>query len=115
MSKLAHSNDETMAWIEENCEPGPDPEDICDHDEYDVDWEGRATCARCHANWWLTSDEHAKYIDEEARWAEAYDAMQRRENSWWWRAWVWLQRWRPKPKPKYGFAQRDSLDDEIPF
>lgn len=95
---------------------GPDygDEPACDHEDYEVDWNGRATCDRCHEGWNLTAEEFTAYQEVEARWHEEYDAMQRRESSWWFRAWCWMQTYLPHRRPPC-FAQRDRLDDEIPF
>lgn len=83
------------------------PEEECFHEEYESNWEGRATCGRCGHSWWLTSEE----IAAERANAEAYDAYCQREE---WRQWredwrrhrfAFWRRWR-KPTP---------VDDEIPF
>lgn len=92
-----------------------DPEDYCDHEEYEVDWNGRASCDFCHHSWWLTSAQHDLYLEAEARWAADYDKAQRRERSWWMRAWRRLEtlsaRW-PIRRRTFGGV---CLDDEIPF
>lgn len=84
----------------------------CDHTEYEVDWEGRATCD-CGKSWWLTGEQYNAHMMAEAKWAEEYDRMQRRENAWWMRLYRWCRRWvfiRP-----FGNAQGPFTGDEIPF
>lgn len=90
-----------------------EPEIDCDHDEYDVDWEGRATCSYCNEHWYLTSAELQAYDAAEARWMAEYDRMQRREHSPFWRTVWWLQalmrraRLRPRKPP--------TVVDDLPF
>lgn len=59
-----------MAWNDDNWKDGYDtwklaspddevPEDECLHEEYDADWEGRATCCQCYHSWYLTSEQIA--------------------------------------------------------
>jgi hypothetical protein len=91
----------------------PVDEDPCDHGEYDVDWEGRATCARCRESWWLTPEQHAAYIDAETQWHEEFDRRMRLESAWWYRAWRWLKSL--MPRLRYRIKPGQQPDDEIPF
>ena len=92
-----------------------EPEE-CDHEEYEVDWEGRATCDYCRAHWWLTTDQLIAHQEAEARWMEEYYRAQRREQSRFWRVVDWLcaipARIRQQFKRK---ATIQVTDDEIPF
>lgn len=83
-----------------------EPEEDCDHEEYNSDWEGRATCNRCRHSWWLTAAQMR--ANEEA--SESYDDYVRREMrkeriASWFRPLAFWRRWR---KPR-------DLDDDIPF
>lgn len=90
-----------------------DPRENCDHEEYEVDWEGRAECHYCGAHWWLTPKQHEAYQEAEARWMKAYDRAQRREHSRFWRAVDWL---RSIPKRIHRLVQKPSpIDDDLPF
>lgn len=74
-----------MPWHDESWEDGydawktqsPDDEfdDECFHEEYEADFNGRATCYQCGHVWYLSSDE----IEAERRRVKAYDEMMRRE------------------------------------
>lgn len=98
------------------CPYDDDPEDQCDHEEYEVDWEGCARCDRCGERWWLTADQLTAHHEAEARRMEEYDRAMRREQSRFWRAVDWLRliqkrsrlTLRRKPKPPL-------IDDDIPF
>jgi hypothetical protein len=37
------------------------PEDDCDHEDYEIDLTGRATCQRCSQYWWPTSEQISAY------------------------------------------------------
>lgn len=92
-------------------EDGP----YCDHDEYEVSWEGRATCDRCHHSWWLTAAQHAEHDRFMAEWHEQYDRAMRRETHWFWRWCDAVVRWARdlfRPKPRLAAA---DCDGEIPF
>lgn len=97
------------------CQPD-DEDEVCDHEEYEVDWEGRATCNSCHETWWLTAEQYDAYLKSESEWAAEYDRMQRRERSRFWRmlraARGCLRRIMPKPRR---LSARAVNDDEIPF
>ena len=92
-----------------------EPEDHCDHDEYEVDWEGRAECHYCGAHWWLTAEQLDAYQEAEARWMAEYDRQCRRGQSRFWRTVDWLgaipqriyHRLRRKPLP--------DIDNDLPF
>lgn len=80
--------------------------DECDHEDFDSDWEGRATCLRCGHTWWRSADELAA----DAQRADDYDRYIRREmrREWWLgliRPIAFWRRWRKSA----------ALDDEIPF
>lgn len=63
--------------------------DPCEHEDYDVDWEGRARC-HCGHSWWLTSEQlsaQARAIHEYAEW-EYREA--RKFNRWWKRLGRWI-------------------------
>lgn len=83
-----------------------EPEEECYHEEYEADWEGRATCQRCGYSWWLSSAE----LEADRERSAAFDAYCRREAR---REWIeglvsklaFWRRWR-RPAP---------IDDEIPF
>lgn len=79
---------------------GPDEEE-CDHEEYEIDWEGRAECSRCQETWW-PSAEIVRMREIAALRAERH---WRRYNSWYMRTWRWLTERR----------QRTVPDDDIPF
>ena len=81
-------------------------DDPCEHESYEVNSEGRATCDRCGACWWQTFEQMEaqraadKMYDEYCRKEEA---RKRRE--------VLMDRvlfWRRWRKPK-------AVDDNIPF
>lgn len=84
-----------------------DPLD-CDHEEYEVDCDGRATCDFCRAHWWLTAEQHDAYRAAEAEWERNYYEELRRENSLLGRfkSWCARLRWGPALGPS---------NDEIPF
>lgn len=77
-----------------------DPRDDCGHEEFDVDWNGRAHCTRCGDHWDATESEIAAERRAEIAWL--------REHSWWMRSWRWVKD-RLTPKPKL------VIDDDIPF
>lgn len=95
----------------------------CEHEEYDVDFEGRASCNSCNHRWWLTPDELSAWDETQVAHAKEYDRYLRREQSKLWCAWRWLKscislrtlsrlylRWFPHRRvPKW------VHDDEIPF
>ena len=76
-------------------------EDECDHEDYEITWEGIAHCAACQARWTATPEECAAYDAAQGRAAEAYAEMERRDR---WRflwdllIWNLWYRWRPSPK-----------------
>lgn len=89
--------------------PYDEYEPDCDHMDYEVDWEGRATCD-CGATWWLTAEEYDRHLEVETKWAANYDRMQRREHGLFWRALRWLRSLIPRRRT---FAA--NVDDDIPF
>lgn len=76
----------------------PDP---CEHEEYEIDWQGEATCSHCGDTWWPSTDAVKAYWASERRAEREW----RRYNSWYMRAWRWLTERR----------QRTAPDDDIPF
>lgn len=75
----------------------------CDHEEYDIDWEGRARC-HCGHSWWAS----AKQMEALARWEQEYgeyEAEQARKFNVWWRR---LGRWIYHHLPRF-------RSQEIPF
>lgn len=91
----------------------------CSHEDYEINWEGRARCDRCGEAWWPSANEIAAFRDLEA----SYDAHCRREErkQWWrdqWeriaRPWRWFRYrlWMPLSPRR---AVRCLKDDEIPF
>lgn len=99
-----------MTYDQWKCDPGYDdpPEEECFHEEYDADWEGRATCGRCGHSWFLSSEQ----IAADHAHSDAYDAYCRaEERREWVRGWVnKLAFWRRWRKPRHAM-----IDDEIPF
>lgn len=99
-----------MTYDQWKCDPGYDdpPEEECFHEEYEADWEGRATCDRCGHSWSLTLEQIAAGRAHSAAYDAYCRAEERRE---WVRGWVnrlaFWRRWR-KPRPAL-------IDDEIPF
>ncbi len=82
------------------------PEEECFHEEYEADWEGRASCDRCGHSWWMTSEQ----IAADRAHSDSYDAYVRSEmrKEWiasWFRPLAFWRRWR---KPRL-------IDDEVPF
>lgn len=47
-----------------------DREDNCNHEEFSIDWEGRASCDYCLAHWWATSEEIEAQQQHEREYAE---------------------------------------------
>ena len=86
-----------------------EPEEECWHEDYEIDWQGDATCERCGHMWTATADQ----IASERLRNEAYDEHcrreERRERLARWFGWMRLWRWRRrKPRPA-------EIDDGIPF
>lgn len=77
-----------------------EPEE-CRHEEYEIDWEGRAECQSCGDHWWPKAEEVRTYRSAQLR----LEQWERRERSWYMRAWRWLTVRR----------QRIVPDDDIPF
>lgn len=92
-----------------------DPRDGCAHEEYDVDWEGRAECIRCNERWWLTDQQLEAHHEAEARWHEEYARMQRRENSRFWQAVDWLSAFASRARYRFRRKATVTTDDELPF
>lgn len=93
-----------------------DPQDLCDHEDYDVDiLSGRASCNNCLAHWYVDQEEVERQIEHQRR----YSDWEERENRWeFWRKLTHPVRW-----PIYRLLERIwprkscsvLTDDEIPF
>lgn len=104
-----------LATPPEHDGPGEEP---CDHDEYEVDFNGRASCDYCPHSWWLTAGELRTHFEVQARWSEDYDRALRRENSRFWRAVDWLRACVQRLRlllTRRRRAQMPTLDDDLPF
>jgi hypothetical protein len=93
---------------------GPDePECFCE--DYEINWEGRATCDRCGHEWWPTP---AELEAERQRCAIAAEMLAREERREFWRRLTYPIRW-----PLFRLLERVwprkacsvLVDDEIPF
>lgn len=90
-------------------------EDECEHEAYQIDWQGRAHCDRCEESWWASAAE-VESFHECMRLAEAFGRRQARRERW--KKLTFVIRW-----PLYRLLQklwpRKSCtvlhDDEIPF
>lgn len=78
----------------------------CDHEEYDVDFEGIARC-HCGHSWWLTNLELEQHAKWEAEYAEYLEREFRRDNRFDRRILAWLKRIIQKRKK--------GIADELPF
>lgn len=76
----------------------PDP---CEHQDYEINWEGRAECPSCGETWWPRPEVVKAYAEAQRR----HDREARRYNSWYMRAWRWLTERRQRVMP----------NDDIPF
>jgi hypothetical protein len=85
-----------------------EPEEECFHEEYEADFNGRATCCHCSHVWYLSDEE----ILAERRHQAAYDDMCRREErrERWRQVRAWFRSFLPRRR-----RQPPILDDEIPF
>lgn len=85
-----------------------EPEEECWHEEYEADWEGRATCDRCGHSWFLTSEQ----IEADRAHSEAYDRYVRRDERLekWRRVRAWFRSMIPSRRRKHVL-----IDDDIPF
>ncbi|MDB5612088.1 MAG: hypothetical protein JWP25_8988 [Bradyrhizobium sp.] len=98
------------AWKLREPDWDDEPEDECEHEEYEVDiLVGRAHCCRCPHSWWQTNEEIAA---ETRRIADYYEWQRQQESRWfqfkermrsWWRS-IWQRRKRPA-----------KVVDDIPF
>ena len=88
----------------------------CDHEEYEVDWEGRATCNHCREHWWLTSEQLQAYDEAQASAAEEYDREMRRYHSLFWRAVDWVNRVVYRLRLRFTeWRNAEPANDDIPF
>lgn len=92
----------------------PDAE-LCDHEEFEIGWDGRAICHRCGEAWWASSAE----IEADRHWRQEYaEWVARQERREFWRKLTYPIRW-----PIYWLLERVwprkscavLSDDEIPF
>lgn len=79
-----------VAWNDDSWKDGYDAwklaspdeydDDVCDHDDYDVDiLEGRARCNRCSESWHVTEEEVARQIEHQRQYSEWEERENRRE------------------------------------
>jgi hypothetical protein len=92
--------------------------DVCDHDDFDVDWEGRAHCHYCPFKWWLTMEELEAHQRAKTAWELEFHRERRR--AFWQGVWREIRNWIPFPfgNGKGFFAPHHNApdpDDEIPF
>lgn len=107
-----------MTWSDESdWEECDDDEADCSHEEYDVDWEGRATCIYCNDNWWLTTEQLTAHHEAEAQYAAEYDRMQRREGSRVYRTIDWGVALARRVLAKFKTPRRvgSAVTDDVPF
>jgi hypothetical protein len=121
-----------MAWNDDSWKDGYDawklrspyddePEEECEHENYDIDWRGRAHCDDCNEAWWASESDIAHFRCLNV----AFDAhMRREERRQWWRdqwervhrpwRWFWYELF-----TKLGMHRRAvrslSIHDEVPF
>lgn len=56
-------------------------DDVCDHEDYEVDiLTGRAHCWVCGERWWQTSEELKRSLEAQATYDELNDAWSRGED-----------------------------------
>lgn len=96
--------------------PDDDRDDVCDHDDYEVDiLEGRARCNRCPESWYVSEEEVCAKIKHQAAYDDYCERENRRE---FWRRLTYPLRW-----PIYRILERIwprksvnvLYDEEIPF
>ena len=108
------------AWKLASPDDDYDPREDCNHEEAEIDWEGRARCDYCGANWWASAEEIEAQRLARADYAQ-WERQQRRIaflKQWFleptfalrWRIHEWLCRRWPWRK-----ARVISDHDEIPF
>lgn len=92
-----------------------DYEDECPCDDYDSDWDGRATCNQCGRSFYLTPEQFAAGQRHEAEWAAYCEREERRKFVLWISSPLrWLWHWAVgKISPRLAIKALD--DDEIPF
>lgn len=98
----------------DDCYYDDEPEDECEHDEYEIDiLTGRASCDRCLHSWWATDKQVASEARRQADYAD-WVAEQERP---WNRFKRWLRRTRLVERIRcWQFAREiRRADDEIPF
>lgn len=101
-SGILEGREEEVYLIEDDF----DEEDFCDCSEYEIDWEGRATCDFCRRSWWATPETIRAHEEAFEQYCIGMERQERRER--------WLGRLR-----RLAFWRRRKPntfdDDEIPF
>lgn len=88
--------------------PDDDRENLCDHEDYDVDIvTGRASCNDCLAHWYVSDEEIQLQIEHEAAY---HERMERESRHQWWRD-LWASIRSIIPHRKRAFVNHD----DIPF
>jgi hypothetical protein len=111
-----------MTEIDEDDLDQFEDEPDCDCTEFEVDWEGRATCDHCCRSWWATAEQTAAYERWHAEYWDGIIAEQpplSRLRLWFWGKFYACRRWiidtarRAGSRAKGFFST--TLDDGIPF
>lgn len=80
----------------------------CEHDDFEITWEGRFVCQQCPYSRMATPAE----IAADERLQLAIEAETFRQNAWWRRLWRWLLSVRGRWPRREKFP---TIDDDIPF
>lgn len=97
------------AWKLASPDEYDDRENLCDHEDYDVDIvTGRASCNHCLANWYVGEEEIQRQIAHEAAYHEEMERENRRQ---WWRD-LWASVRSIFTRRKRAAA---ITDDDVPF
>ena len=97
----------------EDPDDGYDDEPACDCIDYEVDWEGRATCGQCGNTWWPTAEELKRDRERRIAAERALRWMEFRDR---WFGWLDPLRWRCARLWRRNKPMRASIvDDDIPF
>lgn len=86
-----------------------DAAEDCSHEEFDINWEGRAYCFRCQESWWASREQieaQQRHEAEYAQWIEDQERPWTRFKQWLRSWWDFLPRFRLKPL---------ASEDDIPF
>lgn len=87
----------------------------CIHEEYEIDWEGRAHCDRCGESWHASGDEIARQREREVEydiWCRKQERMEYLRWLTWWIRWP-IFRLLEKVWPRKSLSV--LTNDEIPF